>query len=216
MKVFVGMEYSGTMRRAFRERGHDVLSCDFLPAEDGSPDHIEDEVLLTLERLAGFGWIPDLAIFHPTCTYLTISAEWAYTDGPYHQKVKPETLVGQARRDARDAAVAQFRTLLSLPIARIMIENPVGIISSRIRKPDQTVQPWWFGEDASKATCLWLKGLPLLSPTDPVKPRIVNGRQRWGNQTDGGQNRLTPKPDRWKDRARTYRGFAEACASRWG
>lgn len=217
MKVFVGMETSGVMSRAFAQRGHDVVSCDLLPCE-GPPrnNHLQCDVFDALDFLAGMDWWPELAIFHPTCTYLTISAEWAYTDGPYHQNVRPGTLVGEARRKAREAAVEQFDLLLCLPIHRIAIENPVGIISSRIRKPDQTVQPWWFGDDASKATCLWLKRLPLLSKTRPVPPRMVNGRPRWGNQTDGGQNRLTPKPDRWKDRSRTYEGFAEACALTWG
>jgi len=216
MKVFVGMETSGEMRRAFTARGHYVLSCDLLPSEDNSDYHYIGDVFETLDDLAGIGWRPDLAIFHPTCTYLTISAEWAYTDGPYHQRIKPDTLVGAARREARTAAIAQFRSLLSLPIPMIAVENPIGVISSRIRKPDQVVQPWWFGDNASKATCLWLKNLPVLTKTRVIAPRIVNGRPRWANQTDGGQNKLTPKPGRWKDRARTYRGFAEACARQWG
>lgn len=218
MKVFVGMETSGEMRRAFQARGHDVVSCDLLPADDSPPewDHWQGDVFDTLDRLAGFQWWPDLAIFHPTCTYLTISAEWAYTDGPYHQNVTPVTLVGEARREARAAAIAQFRSLLLLPIEKIMVENPVGVISTAIRKPDQVVHPYWFGDDASKATCLWLKNLPGLIRTTPIAPRMVNGKPRWANQTDSGQNRLTPKPGRWKDRAKTYRGFAEACAVQWG
>lgn len=217
MKVFIGMETSGVMRRAFAARGHEVISCDLLPCEDGSLAHREDDVFDCLEKLWLFaGWWPDLAIFHPTCTYLTGSAEWAYGDGPYHQKVKPGTVVGQARRDARQVALVEFQRLLDLPIYRIMIENPVGIVSTVIRKPDQIVQPWWFGDDASKATCLWLKNLPVLYPANPVAPRIANGKQRWGNQTDNGQNKLTPGPDRWKDRARTYPGFAAACARTWG
>ena len=217
MKVFVGMETSGVMRRAFQNRGHDVVSCDFLPSEDDAPEHWQMDVFEALEQLWLFyGWHPDLAIFHPTCTYLTISAEWAYGPGPYHQKVKPETLVGAARVEEREKAVAQFRKILDLPIYKIAVENPVGVISTRIRKPDQVVQPWWFGDDASKATCLWLKHLPPLPKTKPVPPRVVNGRKLWGNQTDSGQNKLTPGPDRWKDRARTYPGFAAACAWMWG
>jgi hypothetical protein len=219
MRVFVGMETSGEMRRAFQRHGHQVFSCDLLPAEDSPPpgDHWIGDVFDTLDWLRiGLGWHPDLAIFHPTCTYLTSSAEWAYADGPLHQRVKPETLVGAARREARTVALAQFRCLLSLPIERIAVENPVGVVSTAIRKPDQIVHPWWFGDNASKATCLWLKNLPLLVKTDEVAPRIVNGRPRWGNQTGTGQNKLTPTPDRWKDRARTYPGFAAACAARWG
>lgn len=203
------------MRRAFTGRGHDVISCDLLPCEDNSPAHIEGDVFDTLEKLWMFrGWWPDLAIFHPTCTYLTSSAEWAYGPGPYHQKVKPGTLVGAARMRARLFAIAEFQNLLNLPIDRIAVENPVGVMS-RIRKPNQVVQPWWFGDNASKATCLWLNNLPNLTPTNAWPPRIVNGRKLWGNQTDSGQNRLTPGPNRWKDRARTYPGFAAACADQW-
>jgi hypothetical protein len=216
VKVFVGMETSGVMRRAFVARGHDVISCDLLPCEDNSPDHWQMDVFEALNQLWLFrGWWPDLAIFHPTCTYLTCSAEWAYGPGPYHQKVKPGTLVGVARVWARLGAVTEFLDLLNLPIKMIAVENPVGVIS-RIRKPTQIVQPWWFGDDASKATCLWLKNLPKLTPTKVVPPRIVNGRERWGNQTDSGQNKLTPGPNRWKDRARTYDGLAAACAAMWG
>jgi hypothetical protein len=217
MKVFVGMETSGAMRRAFQARNHWVISCDLLPADDaGAVNHHIGDVFEILPDLIWDGWMPDLAIFHPTCTYLTGSAEWAYGDGPYHQKIRPATLVGAARRAARDRAVEEFRMLLELPVRRICVENPVGIVSTRIRPPDQTVHPWWFGDDASKATCLWLKNLPKLDKITPVAPRMVNGRPRWGNQTDSGQNRLTPKPDRWKDRAKTYPGFAEACAAAWG
>ena len=217
MKVFVGMETSGVMRRAFQARGHDVVSCDLLPSEDDAPEHIQDDVFEALEQLRLFrGWWPDLAIFHPDCTYLTISAEWAYGPGPYHQNIKPGTVVGNARAWERMKAVAQFQRLLDLPIDTIAVENPVGVISTRIRKPDQVVQPWWFGDDASKATCLWLKGLSLLTKTQPVPPRIVGNRKLWANQTDSGQNKLTPGPNRWKDRARTYPGFAAACAKAWG
>jgi hypothetical protein len=216
MKVFVGMETSGVMRRAFQARGHDVISCDLLPSEDNSPAHIEGDVFEALDQLWMFrGWRPDLAIFHPTCTYLTCSAEWAYGPGPYHQKVKPGTLVGDARKWARFWAVAQFRRLLDLPIHQIAVENPIGVMS-KIRKPTQIVQPWWFGDDASKATCLWLNNLPKLIPTQLVSPRVVGGKKRWANQTDSGQNRLTPGPDRWKDRSRTYEGLAAACADQWG
>jgi len=113
-------------------------------------------------------------------------------------------------------ALAFVRRLMDAQIPRIAIENPVSIISSRIRKPDQTIQPHQFGHDASKRTCLWLKGLPLLRPTAFVEPRIVDGRMRWGNQTDGGQNKLSPSADRWKERSRTYEGIANAMAAQWG
>jgi hypothetical protein len=108
------------------------------------------------------------------------------------------------------------QTLLNAPIPNIALENPISIISSRIRKPDQIVQPWQFGHDASKKTCLWLKGLPLLIPTNQVAPRLVNGKKRWGNQTDSGQNKLTPSEDRWKIRSETYAGIAQAMAEQWG
>ena len=113
-------------------------------------------------------------------------------------------------------ALAFVRLLLDAPISRIAIENPVSVISSRIRKPDQIVQPWQFGHDASKTTCLWLKGLPTLTPTKMVEPRVINGRKRWGNQTDSGQNRLGPSPDRWKIRSATFQGIAQAMAQQWG
>lgn len=109
-----------------------------------------------------------------------------------------------------------MRALLGAPVPRIALENPVGCISTRIRRPDQTIQPYQFGHDASKATCLWLKGLPRLQPTCYVKPRVVGGRRRWGNQCDSGQNKLGPSPDRWKLRSRTYQGIADAMADQWG
>jgi hypothetical protein len=112
-------------------------------------------------------------------------------------------------------ALAFVRALMDAPIESIAIENPVSVISSRIRKPDQIVQPWQFGHDASKKTCLWLKNLPPLHATKIVEPRIINGRERWGNQTDSGQNRLPPSADRWKIRSATYQGIADAMAAQW-
>lgn len=208
MRVLVGMETSGAVRSRLRALGVDAWSCDLLPADDGSPHHIQGDVF----DVAGERW--DWALFHPTCTYLTISAEWAYTDGPYHQKVKPETLVGSSRREAREKALADFARLLALPYPKA-IENPIGVVSSRIRKPDQVIQPHQFGDDASKATCLWLDRLPKLTPTNHVPPRMVNGRPRWGNQTDGGQNKLSPGADRWKERSKTYPGVADAISTQW-
>jgi hypothetical protein len=211
MRVLIGCEQFGHMREAFIAHGHDAWSCDLKPARDGSLRHLQCDVLSVLDD----GW--DMAIFHPDCTYLTCSAEWAYGDGPYHQKVKPETLVGAKRRQAREEAIEFVFKLRDCKIPRKAIENPVGILSRRWRKPDQTVQPYWFGDDASKATCWWLEGglLPLV-PTQMVAPRIVNGKPRWGNQTDGGQNKLPPSDDRAMLRAETYPGMAEACASQWG
>jgi hypothetical protein len=157
-----------------------------------------------------------MLIAFPPCTYLTCSAEWAYGDGPYHQKLKPETLAGSARRAARTEAIEFTRSLWNTDIPRIAIENPVGVLSRELGRPAQIVQPYLFGDDASKATCLWLKGLPVLSPTDTVAPRFINGRPRWANQTDSGQNRLSPSPDRATVRGITYPGIAKAMAEQWG
>ena len=216
MRVLVGCESSAVVRDAFRAMGHDAWSCDLLPADDGSPFHYQQDVLGVL----GLGW--DLMIAHPSCTYLTNSAAWAYGDGPYHQAVKPGTLVGQARREAREEALSFVQTLMNAPIPRIAIENPVGVISTRIKPADQYIQPYDFGDDASKKTGLWLKGLPVLKSTQHVPGRLVgyrmNGKPiyRWGNQTDSGQNKLTPGENRWKERSKTYQGWADAMAMQWG
>jgi hypothetical protein len=166
-----------------------------------------------------YGW--DLMIAHPDCTYLTISAEWAYGPGPYHQRVKPGTLTGAARLAARDLAIDFVQTLFDAPIEKIAIENPIGVLTRALELKPQIIQPHQFGEDASKATCLWLKNLPELVPTAHVAPRLVIGadgkeRKRWANQTDSGQNKLSPSADRWKDRSRTYQGIADAFAAQWG
>jgi hypothetical protein len=216
MNVFIGMETSGALRRRFRALGHRTHSADLLDSEDAGAGHMVGDVFVALDALRKSGCWPDLAIFHPTCTYLTGSAAWAFTDGPYHQKLKPGTLAGAERRAAREEALDTVRRIMALPIARIAIENPIGAIGSRIRPADQIVQPHQFGDDASKATCLWLKGLPKLQPTRAVAPRYVDGRPRWANQTDSGQNRLSPSDDRWKNRSRTYPGIADAMAAQWG
>ena len=197
MRVLVGCEYSGRVRNAFREAGHDAWSCDLLPSEDDSPFHIHGDVLPLLDQ----GW--DLGIFHPPCTYLAVS-------GLHWNKRDP------ARAAKTEEALDFVRTLMSAPIERIAVENPVSCISSRIRKPDQIIQPYEFGEDASKKTCLWLKNLDLLTPTQMVAPRLVDGKPRWSNQTDSGQNRLGPSEDRWKERSRTFAGVAKAMAEQWG
>lgn len=208
MKVIIGCEFSGVVRRAFTKLGHDVYSCDLLPSTDNSDKHIVGDI-----RDLTDDW--DLGIFHPPCDYLTVSAAWAFGDGPYHQKVKPETLVGAARRAAREDALDLVRWIMERPY-RHALENPIGAISTSIRKPDQIIQPYEFGEDASKSTCLWLKGLKPLIHTLYVQPRVVDGKPRWSNQTDSGQNRLTPSLDRWKHRSNTYEGIASAMANQWG
>jgi len=196
MRVLIGCEYSGRVRRAFRSLGHDAFSCDLLPSEDGSEFHIQGDVIPLLAQ----GW--DLAIFHPPCTYLSVSGmHW--------------TARGLRDPKLTEDALDFVRTLMDAPIPRIAIENPVSVISSRIRPPDQIVNPFQFGDDASKKTCLWLKGLPPLRPTAFVEPRMVNGKRRWGNQCDSGQNKLAPSADRWKNRSRTYQGIADAMASQW-
>lgn len=230
MIAFIGMETSGILRRSFQSRGIETYSCDLLPSEDCGEDmvfskdglplgrHLVGDVFDTLENMWANDLWPDLAIFHPDCTYLTNSAAWAFGDGPYHQKVKPETLVGARRREAREAALDTVRRILALKIRRKAIENPIGAIS-RVRKFDQIIHPYQFGDDASKATGLILDGLLPLRPTKRVPGRIVmcNGNrvERWSNQTDSGQNRLSPSDDRWKDRARTYPGIAAAMTEQW-
>ena len=197
MRVLVACEYSGEVRDAFLRRGHDAMSCDLLPTDVQGP-HYEGDVRDVIED----GW--DLMIAHPPCTYLSVSGMHWTTRGLRDTKLTED-------------ALEFVKYLLDAPVPRIALENPVSIISRRVRKPDQIIQPWQFGHDASKKTCLWLKGLPHLVPTDMVEPRIVEGgKKRWGNQCDSGQNKLGPKEDRWKERSKTYRGIAEAMAEQWG
>lgn len=196
LKVLVACEFSGTVREAFKARGHDAWSCDLLPTETPG-QHIQGDVLTVLDH----GW--DLMIAHPPCTYLSVSGmHW--------------TKRGLRDPSLTEDALGFVRTLLGAHIPRIALENPVSVISSRIRKPDQIIHPWQFGHDASKKTCLWLQNLPKLNPTNIIKPRIVNGKPRWGNQTDSGQNRLGPSDDRWKKRSETFQGIAQAMAEQWG
>ena len=196
MRVLVACEYSGTVRDAFIARGHDAMSCDLLPTDAPGPHHQGD-----VSELLGAGW--DLLIAHPPCTYLSVSGmHW--------------TKRGLRDPQLTEDALAFVRMLMDAPIPRIAVENPVSVISSRIRKPDQIVQPHEYGHDASKATCLWLKGLPLLKPTSHVEPRVIDGRKRWGNQTDSGQNKLAPSAERWKIRSVTFTGIAAAMAAQWG
>lgn len=214
MKVLVACEYSGRVRDAFIALGHDAMSCDLLPSDRPGP-HYQGDVQDVLEG----GW--DLMIAHPPCTYLTIAAEWAYAD-VQKKKIQPGTLIGAARREAREMAIEFVMKLANAPIPCIAIENPVGVLSTRWREPDQFIQPYEYGDDASKKTCLWLKGLPRLKPTQLCTPRLAptaDGRGyafRWGNQTDSGQNKETPADDRWKVRSTTWQGWAEAMALQWG
>lgn len=219
-KVLIGGESSGRIRDAFRARGHDAWSCDLLPCQADPTYHFQCDV----RGLLRLGYW-DLFIVHPDCTYLTGSAAWAFGDGPYHQQVKPGTLVGAARRAAREEALLFVREMMSCMVPRIALENPPGSIGTHIdaraygfshAKASQYIQPYDFGDDASKKTGLWLKNLPPLEPTSYVEPRWVNGRPRWANQTDSGQNRLSPSDDRWQKRSVTYQGWADAMADQWG
>lgn len=193
MKVLIACEYSGKVRDAFAKRGHYAMSCDLLPT-DAPGNHYQGDVF----DIINDGW--DLMVAHPPCTYLSVSGMHWTTRGLRD----PQLTI-----DALEFA----RRLLDAPIAKIALENPVSIISTRIRKPDQIIQPWQFGHDASKRTCLWLKGLPLLVPTD-VLPG--DSKTRRANQTASGQNKLPPSKDRWKIRSATYQGIADAMANQWG
>jgi hypothetical protein len=194
MKVLVGCESSGKVRQAFRDIGHDAWSCDLLTPDDGSDYHIQGDVMTLLND----GW--DLAVFHPPCTYLSVSGMHWTTRGLRDPQLTEDALIF-------------VQTLLNAPIPKIALENPVSVISSRIRKPDQIIQPWWFGDDASKKTCLWLKNLPPLRPTNMLHG---DNKTRRGNQTASGQNKLAPSKDRWKKRSETYQGIANAMAEQWG
>lgn len=182
MRVLVACEFSGAVRQAFRDRGHDAWSCDLLPAEDGSPFHYQGDVLGRL----GDGW--DVMIAHPPCTHLAVSgARWF-----------------REKKAEQAEALAFVKALSEAPIHCIAIENPVSILSSRWRRPDQIIQPWQFGHGETKATCLWLQNLPPLLPTD-----IVDGRT-------ARVHLASPGPDRWKERSRTLNGIAQAMADQWG
>jgi len=205
MRVLVACEYSGRVREAFRKRGHDAWSCDLQDADDGSQHHLKGDCLGYL----GMGW--DLVIAHPPCTYLSVS-------GLHWNKRRPE-------RAAMTEAGAGFFLEFTKLTCKWAIENPVSCMSSRYRKPDQIVQPYDFGHDASKKTCLWLNGLPRLVGSSRVPGRMVDGKERWSNQDDSGQNVVRDEngkilpwngPDTWKYRSKTYQGIADAMAEQWG
>ena len=183
MKVLVACEYSGTVRDAFIKRGHFAMSCDLLPTDVPGP-HYQGDVFDIIEK----DW--DLMIAHPPCTHLAVS-------GARHFKEK------QADGRQQEALIFVAR-LLNANIPRIALENPISIISSKIRKPDQIIQPWMFGHGETKATCLWLKNLPTIIPTD-----VVDGREQriW---------KMPPSKNRWKERSKTFQGIADAMASQWG
>jgi site-specific DNA-cytosine methylase len=181
--VLIACEFSGAVRDAFTARGHEAFSCDLLPSETPG-NHIRGDVR-TIMRYS-YKW--DLMIAHPPCTHLAVSgARW------FKEKQKEQA-----------EALEFVRFLMEMPIPKIAIENPISIISSRIRKPDQIIQPWMFGHGETKSTCLWLKGLPKLEATD-----IVSGREQ-------RIHRMPPSPDRWKERSRTFAGIAKAMAEQWG
>jgi len=181
MRVLIACEYSGTVRDAFRRLGHDAMSCDLLPTDVEGP-HYQGDVFDVIND----GW--DLMIAHPPCTHLAVSGARWFKD----------------KQQEQAEALEFVRRLLDAPIERICLENPVSIISSRIRKPDQCIQPWMFGHGETKKTCLWLKNLDKLVPTD-----VVDGRDQriW---------KLPPTADRWKIRSKTYQGIADAMANQWG
>jgi hypothetical protein len=191
MRVLIACEYSGTVRDAFLARGHDAMSCDLLPTDAPGPHWCGD-----VRDVLGMGW--DLMIAHPPCTHLAVSgARWF-----------------DKKREEQAAALDFVRLLMDAPIERIAIENPVSIISSRIRKPDQIIQPYEHGHEATKTTCLWLKGLPHLKPSNIVgkgaRHVTKSGRSlpEWYN--------LPPSADRWKIRSATFPGIAAAMADQWG
>jgi len=181
MRVLVACEFSGAVREAFRARGHDAWSCDLLETEIPG-QHIVGDVL----GVIGDGW--DLMIAHPPCTHLAVSGARWWKD----------------KQQEQADALEFVRALMAAPIDRIALENPISKISSAIRKPDQIVQPWQYGHGETKATCLWLKGLPKLQPTD-----VVEGREP-------KVHHMAPGPNRWRERSRTYAGIAKAMAQQWG
>ncbi len=187
MRVLVACEFSGVVREAFSKKGHNAWSCDLL-STDIKGNHIQGDVLNHLND----GW--DMMIAHPPCTYLSVSGARWFKD----------------RQKEQQQAIEFFMLLANANIEKIAIENPIGIMSTRWRKPDQIIQPWMFGHDASKKTCFWLENLPLLVSTQIIE------KKRYANQTPSGQNKLGPSPDRWKLRSITYQGIADAMANQWG
>ena len=181
VRVLIACEFSGIVKTAFQQKGHETWSCDLLPSEKGSLYHLQYDVKQVLDH----NW--DMMVAFPPCTYLCSSGARWWKD----------------RQEEQSNALAFFTTLLTANIPLIAIENPIGIVSSKIRKPDQIIQPWMFGHGETKATCLWLKGLPKLTPTNIVEGRFPK------------VHRLPPSPLRWMERSRTYPGIAQAMADQW-
>jgi hypothetical protein len=200
MRILVSCEFSGTVRDAFARRGHDAWSCDILPTERPG-NHLQCDASEVLDD----GW--DLMIAHPPCTYLTCAG---------NKYFKPEYKARFPRREEqRDEAIEFVRRLMSANIPRIAIENPIGVLSTRIRKPDQIIQPFHFGHTDRKPTCLWLKGLPLLVHTEIVTPNIVHNRNGKTASAHHDAALSLPPELRWKMRSLTYAGIAEAMADQW-
>ena len=181
MKILIACEFSGIVREAFRKKGHEAISCDLLPTEIPGP-HYQGDVFDIIE--SNF----NIMIAHPPCTHLAVSGARWFKD----------------KEEEQEKALLFVKKLMEANIPKIAIENPISIISTRIRKPDQIIQPWMFGHGETKATCLWLRNLPLLQPTN-----IVDGRE---NKI----HKMPPSQDRWKNRSRTYKGIADAMAEQWG
>jgi len=192
MRVLVACEYSGVVRDAFIAKGHDAMSCDLLPTDSPGP-HYQGDVFDMIDHYSF-----DLMIAHPPCTHLAVS-------GARHFAAKRESGVQQE-------ALEFVRRLLDAPIGHIALENPVSIISTAIRKPDQIVQPWMFGHPETKSTCLWLKNLPLLTETNNVREHMMTLPKSERNRV----HYASPGPDRWKLRSTTYTGIAAAMAEQWG
>lgn len=220
--VLIGYSCCPLTKAAFDRHGHDVWTCDTLPRRgDDQTKHLREDVWSAIRSRK---W--DCLILHPMCTFLTTSAAWAFQDPDYdkypgkgyHQMPNPEKLYGAARRAARFEALQNFAALLACDVPYIAIENPaVNFVNTAIERPTQIIQPHQFGDDASKATGLWLRGLPLLQHTKYVAPTLrPNGKHRWANQTDTGQNNLSPGDNRWLERSVTYPGIAAAFGDQWG
>jgi hypothetical protein len=200
-KILIACEFSGIVREAFKSRGHDAWSCDLLPSEiEGN--HIQGDALEVLED----DW--NLMIAFPPCTYLTVSGNrWMK---PEYKNRFPD------RPRQREEAIDFFMALTKAPIPRIAIENPVGIMSTVWRKPDQIIHPYFFGDPQRKATCLWLKGLPKLVPTAIVEPKIIMYKTQKGTDCDWHMATLNlPPEERTKERSRTFPGIAKAMATQW-
>ena len=197
MRIIIGREESQVVTKAFRDKGHEAWSCDIIPTSGKHPEwHLYGDIKRYLNTTT---W--DMGIFFPPCTYLTISANKWYKD---QTKRESGTLVGAERREARLEAIDFFMRLMNAPIGMIAIENPIGVMSTEFRKPDQVIQPWMFGHGETKATCLWLKNLPRLLPM-LINP---NREQR--------THKLPPSKDRAKLRSKTFQGIADAMANQWG